>query len=416
MPKTNRVTLNDRLIHAARVKPGRASTDLFDAVVPGLVLRVTRAGRKTFYIWFRDATRKVTWLTVRDPQLTTHEYPVLTLARAREVARDLLERAGDGADLKTDRQVTRARTFGALAAEYVDKYARPNKKTWRADAINIKTQLSIWHARPVAELTRSDVRALLDGIVARGAKIRANRVHTLISGILNFGLDREWIEYNVAARMTPPAKETKRSRRLSADEIRMFWQWASTPAPADSREAPYWRLNRALLKLRLITAARGGELLAMRWADLDWSDRDHGPWWTQPADTTKNGLPHRVPLTAPAIAVLRELEAHARDLDGYVFAGILGKAQRRYALVDVPLKDFRPRDMRRTVTTNLASLGVDRFTVKRILNHVDSDVTADYDYHAYGPEKRAALEQWATRLETFIAPPTPTLRLVGRAS
>ncbi len=412
----NRITLNDRLVRSAAVAPGRATTDLFDAAVPGLVLRVTRAGRKTFYVWYRDAaTRKVVWLIVRDPTLTTHEYPVLTLARARELARELLERAGAGRDVATERQEARGRTFGALAADYVEKWAKPRKKTWRADAGDIRTQLADWHARPVDSLTRGDVRRLLDGIVARGAAIRANRVHSLISKILNFGLDREWVTTNVAARMAKPSKERKRSRRLSADEVRAFWSWANQPAP-DDVDALSWRQNRALLKLRLITAARANELLAMQWADLDWSDRDHGPWWTQPAHTTKNGRPHRVPLSTLAVDLLHDLEQDARDADGAVFAGILGTVQRRNVLAKCPVKDFKPRDLRRTVTTNLAALGVDRFTVKRILNHVDREVTADYDYHAYGPEKRAALDKWATRLQSFIQPPTaPQLRVV-RAS
>lgn len=415
MPKSHRVVLNDKMIAGTRVPPGRQHVKVFDAVVPGLVVQVTATGRRTWFVWYRDAaTKKSKWVGVRDPQLVKHEYPVLGLARARELARGLLARSSVGRDVAAEVVAARGRTFGALAAEYLEKWAKPRKKTWRADAGNIRNALAAWHARPVADLTRGDVRTLLDGIVARGAAIRANRIHSLISKILNFGLDREWVSSNVAARMTKPSKERKRSRRLTADEVRAFWSWTTTPPPVDldAFDAQAWRLNRALLQLRLITASRANEILAMRWSDLDWSDL----WWTQPADTTKNGYPHRVPLTAPAVAVLRELEAHATDLDGDVFAGIRGKRQRRGVLTDVPLKDFRPRDLRRTVTTNLASLGVDRFTVKRILNHVDREVTADYDYHAYGPEKRAALDKWATRLQSFITPPTPTLRVVGRAS
>jgi len=409
----SRIDLTDARIRAAKVPPGRATADLFDSLVPGLVLRVSASGRRTFYVWYRDATtRKPKWLIVKDAGLTAHEYPTLKLARARELARELLAHAAAGRDLTAARdeaQAAKQRTFGALAAEYVDKWARPRKKTWRADASSIRTQLAAWHDRPVVDLARRDVRALLDALVARGAATRANRTLALISKILNFGVDRDWVPTNVAARMAKPAPEPKRSRRLSDVEIRALWTWAQTPPPErlDPWAARAWRLNRALLQLRLLTAARGNELLTMKWADLE--THDDGIWWAMPV--TKNGRPHRLPVTPPAVTVLRTLEPQTPDPEGYVFAGILGKRQRRG--VKVPLKDFRPRDLRRTATTHLAALGVDRFTVKRILNHVDREVTAEYDWHAYGPEKRAALEKWAARLQAILTPP-PALRLVSR--
>jgi integrase len=228
----------------------------------------------------------------------------------------------------------------------------------------------------------------------------------LISKVLNFALDREWVPANVAHRLPKP-KDTKRRRVLSPDEVRALWQWLDTAPPAalmrDADAARRWRLNRAVLKLRLVTTARGNEIIGMRWKDLDWNTRDHGPWWTMPI--TKNGHPHRLPLTKPAIAVLRDLERRADNVapDAYVFAGIRGKRQRRGVLTadKFPIPDFLPRDLRRTATTNLASLGVDRFTVQRILNHSDPDVTADYDLYAYGPEKRAALDKWAGRLAEY---------------
>ena len=433
MSTRQRVALNDKVIAGIRPPDGRAHVSVFDARQPGLVLQVTRRGRRTWFVWYRDpATRKPKWISVRDPRSGSNEYPTVGLKAARELASDLLKGADDGADLAADIRDRRARTFGTVAAEYVEAYAKPNKASWRADASDIRTQLGAWQARPIAGITRADVRTLLDGIVARGAKRRANRVHTLINGILSFAVDRGYVPFHVATRIAPPTTPGKRSRRFSRVEIHALWQWADQPvppAPPKPKHAPRdfykhaatrHRKNRALLKLRLATLARATELLAMRWSDIDWSTDDDGPWWTQPADVTKNGHPNRIPLNRQAVAVLQDLQADATgDDDALVFEGIQGKRQRRGILGTLALKDpWLPRDLRRTGTTNLAQLGVPRFVVDRILNHVDASITADYDYYAYGKEKRDAFDKWAARLDDYIrdpAPATPRLRIVGGA-
>jgi len=410
MPSTNRTPLTDRAIAGAK-------TTLYDAILPGLVLRVRDSGKRMFYVVYRNAAGKQQWILVRDPALVSHEYPILTLARARELARGILETAGDGRDPVADlataaqaRRTARVQTFGALCDEYLEKWAKPRKKSWLDDALEIRTQLKDWKDRPVVSIRRRDVRELLDAMVARGAKVRANRTLSLISKILNFGLDREWVEANVAAKMAKPTKETPRTRKLSADEILTFWQWANQePDTDDAFEAARWRLNRALLKLRLVTAQRGTELLGMQWADLEWGDETAGAWWMIPV--TKNGQAQRIPLTAPAVAILRDLQARTRDLDGYVFAGIRSARDRKDLLADLTIKHVQPKDLRRTVATELATLGVDRFTIARVLNHTDRSITAVYDVYAYGPQKRAALDQWAARLALLTTPPS-SLRLV----
>jgi len=428
MPRHNRIALTDRAIRAAKVQPGRATADLFDSLVVGLVLRVSATGRRVWYATYKKpgATNK-TWMTVVDPASGSYAYPIVDLGRARELATELLKVAGTGKDPRAvvaaaaAKQVEQAsRTWTDLGKLYIDVWARPRKKTWKDDQADIKRQLADWATTPVVETTRMDVKRLTASIIARGAPTRANRIHSLISKMLWVAFDHEWVPMNVTARMGKPAPEQKRRRRLSDEEVAKFWDWLNRPAPADLDEvlANNWVLYRAMLKLRLMTAARGNEILSMRWADLSWSTGPEGSWWT--IRETKNGRSHRLPLTTLAIKVLRDLESRATDLDPetFVFAGIRGKRQQRGFLVDLPFRKttegFKPRDLRRTVTTNLAALGVSRFDVQRVLNHADPDVTADYDLYAYGPEKRAALDKWDARLTVLTTPPS-TLRLVDRA-
>jgi integrase len=159
---------------------------------------------------------------------------------------------------------------------------------------------------PVASIRRTDVRDFLDAIVERGAPVLANRVLSLVRKMLNFAIDVEWIDANPAQRMARPSAEQSRTRVLTADELRAVWEWLEKLAPedADATTRRHLALNQAALKLRLVTAQRGGEVIALRWQDVDLD----GGWWTIPAEHAKNKMPHRVPLTAMAIKILNDVQ------------------------------------------------------------------------------------------------------------
>jgi integrase len=153
----------------------------------------------------------------------------------------------------------------------------------------------------------------------------------------------------------------------------------------------------------LLTAQRGGEVLGMRWAEVDFSDG----CWTIPEERSKNGLSHRVPLSKPALALL-EKERLLRGESSWVFpsasglsplAGIQKAIQRVRRRAGI---DLRGHDLRRTAASNMASMGIPRLVIARVLNHVETGVTAVYDRHSYDREKREALEAWGRRLEEIV--------------
>jgi integrase len=237
------------------------------------------------------------------------------------------------------------------------------------------------------------VRSVLESIANRGAGIEANRTLALVRRIFNWGISVDLIERNPCTLIPRPAPEKMRSHVMSASDIRAFWT-------ALEEERP---LTAAALRLMLLTAQRGGEVLGMRWADVDFSEG----CWTIPEEGSKNGLPHRVPLSPPALALLEK----QRLLSGkstWVFpsasglgprAGIQKAIQRLRRRVG---SDFRGHDLRRTAASNMASMGIPRLIIARILNHVETGVTAVYDRHSYDREKREALEVWARRLAEIV--------------
>lgn len=122
-----------------------------------------------------------------------------------------------------------------------------------------------------------------------------------------------------------------------------------------------------------------------------------------PAQQTKNGLAHRVPLSPPALALLQAMQATSHG-SPWVFPSPtrhqqpLGKLQTvAQRLVAVSGIAFVPHDLRRTAASHMTSRGIPRFVVAKILNHVEPGVTKVYDRHSYDAEKHQALDAWGAR-------------------
>ena len=368
--------LTDRQI--AAIKPTTTRVEYVDEKVPGLALRVTPNGAKSWTVRYRHRGRL--------RRLTLGSASVIALVQARARVRDLLHDASKGADPATEKQAGRkAETIGDLAELYMEKWAKPRKRSWKADDNLLRNKvLPKWRHRAIADVTRQDVRRLVEDVAEAGAPIVANRVAALLSKMFAFALDRDLVQASPAVRIPRPGQEHARDRVLTEDELRTLWQCF------EGLEGPM----AAFYKLRLLTAQRGGEVSAMRWLDIDLD----GGWWTIPATSSKNKLAHRVPLNGPAVAILAALLAMAKKDEEFVLVGARGKRQQAEAAATFRVKDFRGHDLRRTAASLMASAGVPRLTISKILNHVERGVTKVYDRHGYDPEKKAALNWWATRL------------------
>jgi integrase len=235
------------------------------------------------------------------------------------------------------------------------------------------------------------VKRLLAEIKARGAQVLANRTLEIMRRIYNWGIEEERVEYNPCIGIEP-FPEQSRDRVLSEDEIRALWK-----ALDEQPEAV-----RARFRLLLLTAQRYGEVRQMRWADVA------DDWWTIPSEFAKNRLSHRVPLSDLALSIIESM----RELAGggtWVFPSPVSDGpihtddKRVITLRKASGVSFTPHDLRRTAASYMTSMGISRFTVGRVLNHVETSVTATYDRHSYDAEKRAALSSWAARLEEIIA-------------
>lgn len=405
MPITN---LTVRFVEA--LKPTDAGqVDYRDESLPGFGVRVSPGGRKSWIVVYRTNGRL--------RRLTLGVYPHLTLAEARAKAKDALHEAGNGGDPATAKMAERrAETFADLAREYIERHASKKrsgdedirllngsphkKKTGKKPHVGLVTR---WGTRKVNDIKRRDVRELLDEIAAR-APIMANRTLALVRKMFNFAIEHEWLEMNPCHMVKQPGQEKQRERVLSEDEIRRVWKALDDESP----------LITTLFRIRLLTAQRGGEVHGAAWAELDL----RSAWWTIPAERSKNGLAHRVPLSPQAVRILKAWRASAGD-SSWVFPSSrknrphIAHAQKAIErIVEASDVEFRGHDLRRTAASLMVGAGVPRLVVSKILNHVETGVTAVYDRHSYDLEKRAALDFWGRRLEAIVANKRPAAKLL----
>jgi integrase len=327
-------------------------------------------------------------------RLTLGNYPALSVAEGRAKARRALHTVQyQGADPAADKKANRAaETFGEMVQEYLERYAKREKRSWRKDLqILEKDVLPRFGKRKAKDITRRDIIAMLDDIVERGAPIQANRTLEVVRKLFNWAIGRDILQVNACHRVPKPSSENRSDRVLNEAEIRVVWKATDTEAP----------LTAAAFKLRLLTAQRGAEVLAMRW------DQILDGWWTIPAEVAKNGLAHRVPLSPQAQSLLDAIRPLSADT-GWVFPGAedtrhrvaVHKAHNR--IRDRCGVSFVPHDLRRTAASHMTGMGISRLVVSKLLNHVESGVTAVYDRHSYDQEKRAALEAWGFQLERIV--------------
>src|SRR5262245_60769482 len=392
---TNSAILTTKTIDALTAGPS-GRREIADGHIAGLVLRVSTT-KKVWALRYRTRGGQ-------PRRLQLGAYPALTLKDARALAQTKIGEVAKGSDPVSVEQAARdaadasgQHTFGHLAETYIDKHAKKHKRSWEADQRYLDVEiLKHWRHRPVAEITRRDVRELLDDVVRRGSPYSANRILALVRKIFNFALQEDWElpKGNPVTQMRKPGVETSRDRVLSDDELRLVWT-----ACADERPEMC-----ALQRLRVLTAQRGGELAQLRWRDIK-SD-----WLTIPETVAKNKKAHRVPLASLAKEIV---DAIPRLSDEFIFPGRNGKqpcgdhkkaAQRVRARVlkmlqaaqpDVETFDFRGHDLRRTASTMVAEAGVPESDISKVLNHVDGGKTARathiYNRYGYDKEKRAAL-------------------------
>ena len=375
--------LTKRVIDALSYQgTGNERFAVWDDDPPGFGVRVYPGGRKAFVLSYRAEGRK--------RLLTIGTYGVLTLDQARAQARSELAKVEtEGADPLAVRERERqGETVRDLCAAYMERHGNA-KKSGSEDQRRIDAYiLPKWAGHKARAITRPDVAAL-HGTIGKRAPYEANRVLALLSKM--FELARRWgfvpEGHPNPARDVDRFKEAKRDRWVTHDELPRLAQ-AINEEPNESARAALW--------LYLLTGARKSELLKARWADVDWTRAELR------LPDTKAGRVHYIPLSPPAVALLRDLP-HADDnpyiLPGKVPGAPLVNIAKPWDRVRTAagVADVRLHDLRRTVGSWLAQAGNSLHLIGRVLNHSNQSTTAIYA--RFGEDSvRAALDQHGARI------------------
>lgn len=390
-----------------KIVPPKAGRDEYkDAAEPGLYLRVSHKGSKTFYGVVKDKRLNRT----RRRKLG-HYLPGagMSLAEARktvEVARHRAAAMLDPWELVDDESDRSKHTFSAIRKRFMKQHVSQLAESTQAayqSALH-SADLKDWEGRAVASLTRADLQSVIDTIYLR-APTQANRSLAYLRKFFNWCADREVLkelEPIPSARVKPPLrKEGKRKRWLRPEEIKLLWPIC------DRFGYPFG----TCVQLLLLTGQRIGEVSALRWVDIDLS----AATWTQ--RNNKADRIHIVPLSPQALALIAEIPRTSHNSD-YVFSTTgkspisgFGRFKRN---LDVALLAGRQteefadhwvlHDLRRTGTTLMRKqLRIPQFVCSRILNHAQAGVTGErYDMYDVLDEKTAALNAWGNYLQQLL--------------
>jgi integrase len=388
-------------------RDGKPAAEPHKHKLSDIFLRKLRAQERTYTVW--DSLQRGLAVVV---QPTGHKawkciYPFhgrprwyhigsadsIGLKDARKLASRVMFQVAEGKDPAAERKAERGRgTFEELATRYVEEYSKRKNRSWQqADALVRRHLIPRWGKLQAADISRSDVKAMMARIKA---PIVANQTLAAASAIFAWAIREEIVKTNPCQLVE--RNETKsRERVLSDSEIPKFWTAFDAAGLVPS----------TALKMILLTGQRPGEVAHMR--------REHieDGWWTLPGDPvpalgwpgTKNGQSHRVWLPAAAQALLAEM-----DGKGFVLAGPRGSAvgkldaAMRAICKKLGAERATPHDLRRTHGTTIAALGFGREAMNRVQNHVEGGIASVYDRHQYADENKRIMETVAARIMALV--------------
>lgn len=417
MPTLSR---NHRQISSAKPIGGKRTQYRIEGVA-GLVLDVRPNNTRTWFVRYQNGSRtsrRFRWYKIGDAT-------AIGLAQATERAKSIVAAVQDERRdpvqerIETERE---AETFGQLFEQWMTRYAEPRLARAGTDRIIYRNHLEPGIAKTaLGSLNRQEIARLRDDIAAKATPLTSNSAIGLVSRVLNWAVDEGKIEVNPAARLRKAGTSKPRERVLAPTALKTFW---NSLAAMEKMTGEHMALGekgrmlspatRTILRLLLLTGQRRTEVTGVRKAELQLDGAE--PVWTIPGERTKNGLLHRLPLPPLAAAEFKRAVAAAPKKSEFVFASpddlrhhitplAVTRAMARF-VAEIKIPKVSPHDLRRTVGTELARLGIPLHVRSLVLNHSPQSrgvTDAVYNRYAYDKEKREALTAWEAELKRLVA-------------
>ena len=382
-----------------KAKPGKKPSKIADE--KGLFLMITPQGGK----WWRfrysfDGKEKLLSLGI---------YPDVSLAGARDrrdTARKLLAEGIDPSEQRKAAKAMRAdlaaNTFEIIGRAWYAKTAPMLAENTKAKLLRfLEVDVFPWiGTRPITSLAAADLIKVIERIEQRGAMDIARRVHNYMGRIFRYAVGR-----GLATR--DPSRDIELKDILPPENVQHHASVTDPKAVGGLLRAIDGFTGalgtRCALRLAALAFVRPGELRHAEWAEFDFEKAE----WRIPAGKMKMKEQHIVPLSAQAIAVLREIQP-LTGTGRYVFPSERGgsrpmsentinAALRRMGYAKEEMTGHGFRSM---ASTLLHELGLPHAAIERQLAHGERNkVSAAYNFAEHLPERRKMMQQWADYLD-----------------
>jgi integrase len=381
----NSLTIFHSLGQLERLMLARISKQTVDKLAPGSLIwdtalvgfGVRRQLRHPFYICRYRIGGKQRFLTIGPHGQWTPE-------TARRECQRLLGIVASGID-----PAAKARgddTFSLIAERYL---ARQQAKLKARSFVEVQRHLRK-HSAPLANLiltaiTRRDIAQVLADVEKNCGAVSRNRVRASLSSLWTWAVQEGLVEHNIVTGTGKADEGASRDRVLSEAEIKSLWV-----ALGDDDFA-------LALRLLLLTGQRKSEIGNLCWNEVNLKDAVI----VLPAERTKNGREHTLPLSSQALALLAGIKRSGE----FVFRIKHWVVPKERVDQRAQIQPWRLHDLRRTCATGMAELGVQPHIIEAVLNHVSghkAGVAGIYNRARYEGEMRDALQRWADHVEGLV--------------
>lgn len=408
-------TLTAAAVEKLKPDPNKR-VEVSDGLIPALRVVIAPNGSKSYAVRFKHLGRP--------KKLTIGPAAAFSLTEARNRAREALCEVAHGNDpceLKKAARVAAvaaARHSGDLVEVIAEDFIRRHvsKLKSSADVTRLlRKELQPWHGRRVQDIAKRDVIKLIDDVHERGSPTTSRRLLANLKRFFSWLVERDVLPLPPCSGVKPPSAEVHRDRVLSDDELRLVLR------ASNALGYPFG----PMIWLLALTGQRRREVAAMEWGELTLAVEKT---WSLPAARTKNSRSHDIPLAPAALNILGSLPriisrggnprfvfttTGNTPVSGFsrtktnIDRQMLTIARREAEAkgggpAEVKLQPWRVHDLRRTMASGMARLGVTLPVIERTLNHVSGSfagIVGVYQRHDFADEKRQALTKWADFLD-----------------
>jgi integrase len=407
----------ERLNYDPARAPPSGRMEIEDEVCPGLLLRVTPRGVKSFSVIYKVPGEGGTNANGRlivgsQHRITLGSTPPLELKAAREQARKIIQTAIEGRDPRDDRRernlIRHNNKFTAAQKRFIELEIKPNVKAWRTVDSVLRLHVGPhWGERPIQDIRRSEVHDLIDGLIANGQTAMAREVRKHLSRFFNWAVDREIIKDSPihGLKRGDLHKNEEAGRALTDPELRYVWRAAGRLG------YPFGPMYQMLI----LTGQRRNEWAAASRSEIRRDKR----LLEIPKARYKGGRDHIVPLSDQAWSIIETLPIWAGN-DYFIFSTRNGsvpcsgfsKAKLRLDRValeamqaddpEAKLIPYRIHDFRVTCETRMATLGFNQDVRDAVVGHAKVGLQKTYNKYNYLKEKTEAVTAYATHIMGLV--------------